>query len=172
MPRLTSFDHVCFPKVEMSCHARRCRPCVLSKGGDVKPRPKSFDIVCHLRAMIECHARRCSTVCAVKGDDGMPHPTSFDRVCCLKVVMACTPNVVRPCLPFKGYDGMPRPTLFNRVMSKGSDVMPRSMLTTMCVVQGRCCHAMLDVADRVCCPKAIMACHARRRSTVCTAQRR
>ena len=55
MPRPTSFDRVCCPRVVMhatpdiadrvccprevmSCHARRCRPCLLSKGGDIIPR--------------------------------------------------------------------------------------------------------------------------------------
>ena len=38
-------DRVCCPREVMSYHARRCRPCVLSKGGDVKPRPMSFSYV-------------------------------------------------------------------------------------------------------------------------------
>ena len=71
------------------------------------------------------------------------------------------------------------------VMSKRCDVMPRSTLPTVCAVQGRGCHATPDVvrlcvlsksndvmqrpmeSDHVCCPMAVMACHARRRSTVC-----
>ena len=38
-PRPTSFNRLCCPKVMMACHTRRCRMCVLSKGGDVMPRP-------------------------------------------------------------------------------------------------------------------------------------
>ena len=45
MPHLTSFDLVCCPKVVMPCHTRHCRPCVLSKGGDVKPHP-TFPTLC------------------------------------------------------------------------------------------------------------------------------
>ena len=39
MKRSTSFDPVCSPKAMMACHARCCRLCVQSKGGDVMPRP-------------------------------------------------------------------------------------------------------------------------------------
>uniref|UniRef100_A0A494G8N6 Uncharacterized protein n=1 Tax=Solanum lycopersicum TaxID=4081 RepID=A0A494G8N6_SOLLC len=43
--------------------------------------------------------------------------------------------------------------------------------STVCAIQG--CDGMprLTSFDRVCCPRAMMACHARRRLTVCTAQR-
>ena len=44
---------------------------------------------------------------------------------------------------------MPRPTSFYHVLSKGDDGMPRP-----------------TSFDRVCCPKAMMAFYARRRSTV------
>ena len=32
MPRLISSDRACSPRAVMSCHARRCRSCVLPKG--------------------------------------------------------------------------------------------------------------------------------------------
>ena len=101
------------------------------------------------------------------GDDIMPHPTSFDRVCCPKAVMSCHTRHCRPC-----------------VLSKGSDDMPRLTLPTVCAVQRWLCHATPDVVqpcvqskegdvmprrmslDCVCFPKAVMACHARRRSIV------
>ena len=85
MPRPTSFDHVCWPRAVMSCHARRrltvnaaqrrwwhatsdvVQQCVLSKGGDVMPRPTSSNCMCCPRAVMACHARRRSTVCDVKG---------------------------------------------------------------------------------------------------------
>ena len=57
MQRPTSFDRVCFPRAVMPCHSRCCRPCVLSKGGDVMPRPT------------------LPTVCVVQGGDVMPCPT-------------------------------------------------------------------------------------------------
>ena len=84
----------------------------------------------------------------------MPRPTSFDRVSCPRVVMSCH---------------------------------TRRRLT-VCAVQVRWCHAMHDVLrlcvlpsdddimphptsfDRVCCPKAVMSCHAQRSLTVCAAQ--
>ena len=76
------------------------------------------------------------------------------------------PDVVRPC-----------------VLSKDSDVMPGLTLPTICAVQGRLCHATPDIVqpcvlskggdvmprptsfDHVCCPKAMMSCHAHSRST-------
>ena len=92
----------------------------------------------------------------------MPRATSFDCVCWPKAMMACnarrhptvyaaqrqrwhaTPDVVRPCLPSKGDDGMPCLTPSNCVsLFKGDDGMPR-----------------LTSFDRMCCPKAMMLCHA------------
>ena len=49
---------------------------------------------------------------------------------------------------------MPRLTSFNRVLPKGDDGMP--------------CPTP---SNRQCCPKAMMACHARRRPPVCAVQR-
>ena len=59
-------ERVCSPKAVMSRHARRRRPCVLFKGGDVMPRPMSSDGVCHLKVVMAFHAQRNSTVCAVQ----------------------------------------------------------------------------------------------------------
>ena len=72
MPRPMSSDRVCFPKAVitfkarrrstvcpeavMAYNARRCRPCVLSNGGDVMLRLTSFDRVCCPRAVMSCHA--------------------------------------------------------------------------------------------------------------------
>ena len=141
MPRLTSFDRVCCPRAFMSCHARRCRPCVLSQGGDVMPRLTLSDRACSPRAVISCHARCHSTECAVQGPwfhatpdvirlsvlsidgDGMSRLTSSDRVCFLRTVMACHARRCPPC-----------------VLSKGSDVMPCS-----------------KSSDRVCSLRAVMA---------------
>ena len=83
-PHLTSFNHVCCPRVMMACHAR-CRrtvfpvqglpwyatpnfirPCVLCKGDDSMPCPLLSDHVYWSRAMMECHARHLSFVCAVQ----------------------------------------------------------------------------------------------------------
>ena len=76
------------------------------------------------------------------------------------------------------------------VLSKSGDVMPRPTLPTMCAVQGRWCNATPDVVllcvqskggdvkprptsfDIVCHLRAMMECHARRRSTVCAVSRR
>ena len=89
MPCPTSFDCVCCPKAVMSCHARRCRPWVLSKVSDVMPCP-TLPTVCAVQG------RGCQSTPDVvrpcvqsKGGDVMPRPTSFNRVCCQKVVMAC-----------------------------------------------------------------------------------
>ena len=66
MPRLTSYDRVCYPRVE--CHAMSdvVRLCVLPKGGDGMPHLTSFDGMFCQKAMMACHARRCSTVCVVQ----------------------------------------------------------------------------------------------------------
>ena len=84
MPRSTSSDRVCCPRAVMhatpniadrvfcprevmSCHARRCRLCVLSKGGDVIPCPTLSDRACIRRVVMSFHARCPSTVCAAQG---------------------------------------------------------------------------------------------------------
>ncbi|TMW80672.1 hypothetical protein EJD97_016943 [Solanum chilense] len=144
---------------------------------------------------MECHARHHPTVCAAKGpcwhvtpnvvrlcllskgNDSMKYPTSFDRVCCTRVIMAChvdvvppcellkgddrivIHNVIQPCVQSKGNDYMPRPTSSNRVC------FPRAKLDVMADVIQPC-------SDRSWCLSAIMACYARRRSTICTIQGR
>ena len=64
-------DRVSCAMALMSCHARGCRPCVLSKGGDVMPCPTSSN-------------RELSY-----GGDCMSCPTSFDYEFCPKAVMSC-----------------------------------------------------------------------------------
>ncbi|TMW89156.1 hypothetical protein EJD97_017590, partial [Solanum chilense] len=74
-----------------------------------------------------------------------------------------TPNVVRPCVQFKGDDNMPCLTSFDRgatpdvlrpcVLAKGNVVMP-SLTKSYCV----------------CCPRVMMAYHARHRPTLCAIQ--
>ena len=93
MTRSISSDCVCCPRAVMSCHARRCRVFMLSKGADVMPRPTSFDRV------------------FFKGGDGMPRLTSSDRACSPRAVMSCHARRCRPCVQSKGGDVMPRPTL-------------------------------------------------------------
>ena len=106
MSRSTLFDRVCCPRAMMAYHARRCRPCVMSKGSDVMPRLTSSYPMSSPRAVMSCHAQRYSTGCAAqrqlwhatsdvvqlfvlpKGDDGMPRATSFDRLCFPKVMLA------------------------------------------------------------------------------------
>ncbi|MBQ2124130.1 MAG: hypothetical protein II200_09145 [Bacteroidaceae bacterium] len=82
-------------------------------------------------------------------------PTTADRLCCPRAMMACHARRRPTVYAVKGRrwhatpdDGRPS------MLSKGEDGMPRP-----------------TSFDRVCCKKAKMACHARRRSTVC-AQRR
>ena len=103
----------------------------------------------------------------------MPRPTSFDRVCCPRAMMACharrgstmcavqrrcchaTPDIVRPSVLPKGGEVMPRLMSFDCVQSKGSDVMPHP-----------------TSSDHVCCPRAMMPCHAQRCSTMFAVQGR
>ena len=148
------------------------RPCVLYTGGDVMPRPMRAG---HGRPLCAGTSDDGRPFVLSKGYDGMPRPTTADRLCCQRAKMACharrrstvcaakrrrwhaTPDAVRPCVLPKGDDGMHATPDVVRpcVLPKGDDGMPRP--TSL---------------DRVCCPKAMMACHARRRSTVCAAQRR
>ena len=89
MPRSMLFDHVCYPRVVMSCHIRHhltmravqgrgclatpdvVQPFVLPKGDDGMP------------------AGVVGPCVLPKRDDGMLSPTWFDRVRCQKAVMAC-----------------------------------------------------------------------------------
>ena len=86
-------DRVCCQRAVMSCHARRCRPCVLSKGGDVMPCLMSSDRACIPTAVKSCDTRCRSTVCAAQ-----------------KAIMACHARCCRSCVLFKGVDVMPHPT--------------------------------------------------------------
>ena len=139
----------------------------------VQARPTTADRLCCPRAMMACHARRRPTVYAVKGRR-----------------WHATPDVVRPCVLQKGEDGMPRQTPFDRVCPKAMMACHARRRSTVCAAQRRWWHATPDVVrpcvlpkgddgmprptsfNCVCCPKAVMACHARHRSTVCAAQRR
>ena len=85
---------------------------------------------------------------------------------------------------------MPRSTSFDHVLSKGDDGMPHLTLFDRVSYQKAMMHATPDVvrpclpfkgydgmphpmpSDCLCCPKVMIACHARRRSTVCAFQRR
>ena len=73
----------------MACHARHCRPCVLSKGHDGMPRPTSFDHVCYPKAMMHATPDVVQPYVLPIGDNEMQRSTLFDRVFCPKAVMAC-----------------------------------------------------------------------------------
>ena len=144
------------------------RPCVLSKGGDGMSRPTLFDRVRCPKEVMSCHARRLSTVCV-------------DQRRCWHT----TPDVVRPCVLPKRDVGMPRPTWFDRLcFPKAMKACHARRSSTVCAAQRRRWHAMPEAVrpfvlpkgddgmpcpasfDRVCCQKAMMACHTRRRSIV------
>ena len=96
------------------------------------------------------HARRIRTVCAAqgrlihalpdvvqpclrfKGYNGMACPTSFDRVCCPKAVMSCHAQRSQTVCAAQGRLFHASPDVI-----QVSDVMPRPMLPTVCVVKGR-----------------------------------
>uniref|UniRef100_A0A494GA82 Uncharacterized protein n=1 Tax=Solanum lycopersicum TaxID=4081 RepID=A0A494GA82_SOLLC len=143
------------------------QPSVQSKGGDFVPWPTSFDLLCCPRAVISCQARHRLTVCAFQA-----------RLC------HATPDVIRPCVLSKGGgDGMPRPTSFDRVCHQWAMMAydARRRLTMSATPRAvMACHARcrpislfseLDVflpvhdelINRLRCPKAMMAWHARRR---------
>ena len=140
MPCLTSFNRVCCPKAMMAWHAQRFHIVCVVHGRFCHATLDVADRVCCPRAVMSCHTRCCPPCVLSKGGDVKPRPTSSYRVCCPRAVMSCHVRRCRPC-----------------VLSKGGDVMPRPTLPTVCVVQGRCCHATPDVANRVCGPRAVMS---------------
>ena len=90
-----------------------------------------------------------------KGDAGMPCLMMFDRVCCPKVMLACHARRRSTVCAVQRRSWHVTPDVVRPCLpSMGYYGMPRPMLF-----------------DCVCCPKAIMACHARRRSTGCAVQR-
>ena len=67
MSRQTLFDRVCCAMAVISFHTRCCRPCVLSKGGDVMPPPDAVR-VCVLSKSGDVMPRpTLPTMCAVQG---------------------------------------------------------------------------------------------------------
>ena len=146
---------------------------VLSYGSDVMPRPTLFDRACRPRAVMSCHARRRSTMCAFQRQDGMPRPTSFDRLCSPKVMMACHARRLSTVCAVQRRRCHATLDIFRPcVLPKGDDGMPRPM-SFDCL----CCPKVMMACHARCCQtvsaslKAMMACHARRRSTVCAFQR-
>ena len=114
VPRPTLSDCLCCPRAVMSCHARRCRSYLFSKGDQT-----SFNRVCCPKAMMACHARRRSTVCAVQRRRCHASPNDADRVCYPRALMSCHARRCRL-----------------RALYKDGDVMPRPTLPSMCAVQG------------------------------------
>ena len=145
----------------------------LSKVYESMLRPTSSNCVCSPSAKMACHALCHLTVCVVQG-----------------LLCHSTPDVVRPCVKSKGNDGIPCSKFFNCVCFLNAMMECQAgRYSTVLAFQGRRCHATPDVVrscllskgvdvmprptsfDHVCCPKAMIACHARRSSTVCAAQR-
>ena len=80
-----------------------------------------------------------------KGYDGMPRPTTADRLCCQRAKMACHARRRPTVYAVKGRRWHATPDVVRPcVLQKGEDGMPRQ-----------------TPFDRVCCPKAYFAVHAR-----------
>ena len=156
MPRPTLSDCVCCPRAVMACHSRCCRPCALYTCSDVMPRTTSFDRACSSRGVMSCHTRHRLTVCAAQRRRAMPRPTSFDHVCWPRAVMSCharrrlTVNAAQ-----RRWWHATSDVVQPCVLSKGGDVMPRP-----------------TSSNCMCCPRAVMACHARCHPTMCAVQGR
>ena len=85
----------------------------------------------------------------------MPRLTSFDRVCCPKAMLACHARRRSTiCAALRRLWHTTLDVVQPCVLPKGDNGMPRP-----------------TSFDQLCYPKAMMACHARRSSTVCAAQR-
>ena len=92
-----------------------------------------------------CYARHFPTICVAQGDDGIPSSMLFERVCYPKDMRACQdprcPNVCQ----VQGQWHVMLDVVRLYVLSKGHDGMPCPTLS-----------------DRVCIPRAMIPCHARR----------
>ena len=153
MSRPTSFNCVCCPKTVMSCHAQRRL------------------IVCAVQGRL-CHAtpnvvRLCLRS---KGGDVMPRPMSSHRECSPRAVMSCHARHRSPCVLSKGGDIIPRLTLPIVVLSKGVMSCLANVVRPCVQSKGGDVMPYLTSFDRVCCPRAVITCHARRRQTVCAVQ--
>ena len=156
----------------MSCHARRCRVCVLSKCGDVMP---------------------CSTltaVCVVQGRGCHATPDVTDRVCCPRAVMSCHAQHYRLCVLSKGSDVMPHPMLPYMCVVLGQryhstpDITDRVCCpwAVMSCNARRCQPCVLSKGDDVmphptssnrgCIPRVVISSPAQHCTTVCAFQRR
>ena len=147
---------------------------MLSKGNDGMPHLISSDWVCCPRAMMACNARCRSTMCDAYGR-----------------YSNATADIIQPCVIPKGDYGM------SSLTSSGHLRCPMPMRSyharhhqTMCAIQRRLSHAKFNMvrpclyfkgddglpclppSDCVCCPRAMMACHARRFLTLCASQGR
>ena len=106
--------------------------------------PLSNRVYCP-REMMACYARHFPTICVAQGDDGIPSSMLFERVCYPKDMRACQdprcPNVCQ----VQGQWHVMLDVVRLYVLSKGHDGMPCPTLS-----------------DRVCIPRAMIPCHARR----------
>ena len=120
------------------------KPCVLPKGGDVMQRVTSSYRVCCPNAVMSCDAQRCRPCVLSKGGDIMPRVTSSDGACSPRAVMSCHARRRPTVRAVQWKRCHPTPDVVRScVLSKGGDVMPRP-----------------TSSDCVCCPKAVMSCHA------------
>ncbi|TMW81139.1 hypothetical protein EJD97_011611, partial [Solanum chilense] len=112
-----------------------------------------------------------------KGNDCIKYPTSSYRVSCTRVMMTCDVDVVPLCVLIKGDDSIAMPNIIKQcVQSMGDENMPRQTLSDRVCFRKEKLDVMPDVirpcSDRLWCPRTMMACYARRRSTICDNQGR
>ena len=107
-------------------------------------------------------------------DNSMPRPRLSDRVCCPRAMIACHA----------------RHHSTRCMLSKSDDGIHARRILTMCIGQRTLLHATPDIlrscilskgddvmrrltsSHRVCCPRVMMACDARRRPTACAKLRK
>ena len=127
-----------------------------SKGKDNISCLRCSDRVFFPRAMMASHTRRRFTLCILfKGDNGMPCPIFSDRVCWPRFMMVC--------------HARGSSTMYVAQMRRWHET---SDIVRPCVIlNGHMGIPRFISSNSMSSPRAIMACHARRRSSVCVVRR-
>ena len=118
-------------------------------------RSTSSDRVFYPKEMMACHVGRHPTLSMLSNDDhGMPRPTSSDHMFIPIAMMACHARHILTLYAAQGRCWHATPAIVRScVMSKGDDVMPRSMLYDHVRYLRARWHAMPDVVRPCVLPK-------------------
>ena len=119
--------------------------------------------------MMACHAQLRPTLCMLfKGDDVLPPPMLFDRVFYPRALMACHARHHPTMCSIQGRSWHVTPDVVRlHVLPNGNVVFSTQDMIRSCVLsKGHAGMPLLRSSDRMCCPRAMLTCHARRRPIV------